>query len=98
MCSWFLAFFEKAFVSRVMRRLPILIFRFCRSDRVAGRNVLRVGVAFDAVLDRADALGGAVTPLALRRGAVHFDQHGVVDIGAESAFDHFQISFVTVTR
>jgi len=26
--------FEKAFVSRVMRRLPILIFRFCRSAKL----------------------------------------------------------------
>src|SRR5665213_1120806 len=31
MCAWFSAFFEKALVSRVMRRLPILIERLLRS-------------------------------------------------------------------
>jgi hypothetical protein len=29
--TWFSAFFEKAFVSRVKRRMPILIVRFWRS-------------------------------------------------------------------
>jgi hypothetical protein len=32
MCEWFSAFFENAFVSLVMRRFPIRIERFWRSE------------------------------------------------------------------
>jgi len=34
MCAGFSAFFEKAFVSRVMRRLPMRILRFWRSTKL----------------------------------------------------------------
>src|SRR5687768_1636726 len=34
MCPWFSIFFEWAFVSRVNRRMPIRIVRFCRSTKL----------------------------------------------------------------
>jgi hypothetical protein len=39
MCSWFAAFFENALVSRVMRRFPILMFRFCCTPAPPARSV-----------------------------------------------------------
>ena len=47
----------------------------------------------------ADAFGGAVAALgALWRRTVNLDQHGIVDIGAERAFDRLQIGLMTVAR
>jgi hypothetical protein len=50
-----------------------------------------VGIAFDVLLASASAFGGAVAALhVLRRIAVNLDQHGVVDVAAESALDRFK--------
>lgn len=50
--------------------------------------MLWIGVAFDPFLASADALGGAVTTLhGFRRGTKNLDQHRVIDIAAESAFN-----------
>jgi hypothetical protein len=56
--------------------------------------MLGIGIAFNAMLHRADAFGRAVATLPFRR--LHLDQHRVVDIRAECAFNSFQIGFVAV--
>ena len=72
-----------------MRRLPhsdiqILPLDKCRT------HMLRIGIAFDAMFNRADTLCWTVTTLAFRCRSVHFDQHRVVNVGAERALYRFQ--------
>src|SRR5271155_563442 len=89
MCAWFSAFFKKALARRVMRQLPILIFKFCRSTN-SRTHMLRIGIAFDAMFNRADTRCWTVTTLAFRCRSVHFDQHRMVNVGAERALYRFQ--------
>jgi hypothetical protein len=51
--------------------------------------VLGIGIAFDPMFDRADALCRAVPLLASRIGTIDFDQHRVIDIRTERSFDCF---------
>ena len=55
--------------------------------RKRSADVLRIGIAFDAMLARAGANRRAVAALPLRRRAVNLDQHRVVNISAERAFN-----------
>ena len=57
---------------------------------VAGGDGLRVGPARNPAGTRSDAFGGAIALLAVWLRAVHFDQHRIVDVGAESRFDRFE--------
>jgi hypothetical protein len=57
--------------------------------REASRNVFGIGIAFDPMFDRADALCRAVPLLASRIGTIDFDQHRVIDIRTERSFDCF---------
>jgi len=54
--------------------------------------VSHVGLAFDLCLLNPRAFGGAISAFeALRRVAIHLDQHGVINVRAESAFDGFEM-------
>jgi hypothetical protein len=60
-------------------------------------DVLRIGITFDARLDRASAFGGAVSAhRAFRRLAVNLHKLGVVNVATERALDCLQIRFLTI--
>jgi len=82
-CAWFSAFFEKAFVNCVIRRLPNDIEVLALGKRCA--DALRIGVAFDRMLACASANRGAIAPLSFSRGTINLDQHSIINLGAERA-------------
>ena len=51
--------------------------------------MLGIGIAFDPMLDRGNTFGRAIALFAFRSRAVNLDQHRIVDIAAEGAFDRF---------
>lgn len=56
-----------------------------------------VGLAFDWRLFDPGAIGGAVSAFeGLRRVAIELDEHGVINVSAERAFNRFQIGLVAV--
>ena len=65
-----------------------------------GGDIGRVWVASDALLKLARADGRAVAPLSgcvlAAVAFVHLDQHGVVDVRSEGAFDGLQVNLVAV--
>ena len=59
--------------------------------------MLFVGLSGDWGLDSAGAFGRAVAALcALRRGTVNLNQHPIVNVGAERAFNGVKICPVTI--
>jgi RNA polymerase primary sigma factor len=52
--------------------------------------MLGIGIAFDPMFDRANALCRAVTLLACRIGTIDFDQHGVINVRAEDFLKNYQ--------
>jgi hypothetical protein len=56
--------------------------------RIRRADVLHIRVANDTGLNDSRAFGGAVTALGVvRRRPINLDQHGIIDIGPECAFD-----------
>jgi hypothetical protein len=56
-----------------------------------------VGFAFDALFACSDTFGRAVAALrAIWRGTVNLDQHRIVNIATERAFNGFQIGLMSV--
>src|SRR3984893_4107731 len=59
--------------------------------------MLRVGIAFDPFFLRADAFCRTVAALgAFWRHPIDFHEHRLINIGAESAFDGFEIRLVVI--
>ena len=57
------------------------------------------GIAFDPLLASAKAFCGAVAALwAFWRSTVNLDQHRVVNVSAECAFNRFKVRLVTIAR
>jgi hypothetical protein len=65
---------------------------------VRRRNLRFDGLSFDDLLIRADALGRAVAALTFGSRPVNLDQHGVINIGTERAFNGIEIRLVAVAR
>ncbi len=69
------------------------------SLRIGRAHVLRVGTAFDPVLDDPGAIRRAVAALgAFWRGSVQLDQHGVVHVGSEGVLDRAKVCLMAVRR
>ena len=58
--------------------------------------MLGIGITFNPMFDRADALSRAVTLFASRVGTVDFDQRGVINVRTERPFNRLKIRLVTV--
>src|SRR5262245_36617042 len=65
--------------------------------RIGSADVCRIGFAFDPRLADANALTGTIAALgAFGSFAIQFHKHGVIDVGAESAFNSLQVGPVTI--
>ena len=64
---------------------------------IACRDVLRIGIAFDAMFDCASANGGAIAFFAFGGRAVNLHKLRIVNIRAEGLFDGFDVCPVSVT-
>jgi hypothetical protein len=82
MRSLFLFFFQNALVSRAMRQLPIRIERYL-ALRKRNAYMVGIGIAIDAIFDRADALCRT-----FRDGHVHLDQHSITRFPVIVALAH----------
>src|SRR5438067_13879774 len=63
---------------------------------VAGRNVLRIGLASDRSYGNALDLSGAVASLWFAARAIDFNESGVIDAGTKSTLDSSQVSLQAI--
>jgi hypothetical protein len=53
--------------------------------------MLRIRLSCNRSIDCSGAFGGRITALSLRRGAIEFNKHGVINVRTECAFNGFKI-------